>query len=65
MTHPTNDERADWAEAAILDLCAATGCDLDDALTDLLCDLMHWAQRTSRDFDTALQRSRSHFAAES
>lgn len=64
MTNPTNAERAAWAEAALLDLCAATGCDLDDALPDLLTDLMHWAQRTSLDFEAALARARRHFAAE-
>lgn len=64
MSPPSNLERAAWAEDAILDLCAATGCDLDDGLTDLLCDLMHWTAHRSRDFDKALDRARLHFTEE-
>ncbi|KAB2912715.1 MAG: hypothetical protein F9K29_18315 [Hyphomicrobiaceae bacterium] len=64
MTSPTNDDRAAWAHDAILDLCAATGCDLDDGLTDLLCDLMHWASLMGRNFDKALDQARMHFGAE-
>jgi hypothetical protein len=64
MTSPTNDDRAAWAHDAILDLCAATGCDLDDGLTDLLCDLMHWASLMGRNFAKALDRARMHCEAE-
>lgn len=65
MTSPSNRERAAWAEEAILDLCSATGCDLDDSLADLLCDLMHWAAFRSRNFDKALDQARLHFEQES
>jgi len=43
---------------------AETGTDLEDALADLLADLMHWADRNSHDFDAALERARWHYEAE-
>lgn len=64
MTAPANKDRAAWAHDAILDLCAATGCDLDDGLADLLCDLMHWASLMGRNFDKALDQAQMHFDAE-
>lgn len=64
MTSPTNHERAAWAHDAILDLCAATGCDYEDSLGDLLTDLMHWARLNNFDFDLALYRARMHYEAE-
>ena len=41
-----------------------TGCDHEDCLVDLLCDLMHWAAREEIDFDGALDTSRFHYRAE-
>ena len=61
MSTPTNLERAIWAENALYDLCADTGCSLDDALNDLLADLMHWASLAGRDFEHALTIARMHF----
>jgi len=60
----TNDDRADWAMAALRAFQAATGCDDADSLGDLLCDLMHLSDRRDLDFEAALCRARGHYAAE-
>ncbi|MBS0207756.1 MAG: hypothetical protein JSS27_02270 [Planctomycetes bacterium] len=59
-----NDSRAQWAGSALLAFMFETGTDLEDALGDLLADLMHWADRHNFDFDLALDRARSHYAEE-
>ena len=41
-----------------------TGTDYEDALGDLLCDLMHWSDRSNFDFEAALSRARMHYEAE-
>jgi hypothetical protein len=61
---PTNLQRALWADAAIHTFLQRTGCDLEDGLGDLLCDLMHWSSILNFDFDAALERARSHFEVE-
>lgn len=60
----TNLQRACWADRAIRAFMAETGTELEDSLCDLLCDLMHWANAKSFDFDTALDRARDHYRAE-
>ena len=60
----TNLDRANWADKAILAFREQTGCDHDDSLGDLLCDLMHWAIVRNFDFDAALGRARHHYAEE-
>jgi hypothetical protein len=60
----TNRTRAAWAEACVSVFVQHTGCDREDSLGDLLCDLMHWAERHDFDFDIALDRARGHFEAE-
>jgi len=59
-----NDDRAHWASAALHCFQRETGTDDDDALCDLLCDLMHWSDRNYFDFDAALFRARMHYDAE-
>lgn len=59
-----NEERASWAKAAVQVFMEQTGVEYEDALGDLLCDLMHLSDREPFDFDAALQRARSHYAAE-
>lgn len=63
-----NDERADWAARALDTFIAATRTDPEDALCDLLCDLMHWADRNAgafaSDFASDLRRAETHYAAE-
>lgn len=59
-----NDDRALWADAAIrafMDVCRT---EFEDSLGDLLCDLMHWADRAGFQFDLALERARCHYEAE-
>ncbi len=69
--YPTNTERATWAGATVDTFANLTG--LDDAaeadetrLSDLLTDLMHWAdERGGQEFwDRCLARGRGHYLAE-
>lgn len=59
-----NDIRAQWADKAIQTFMKTTGTDLEDTLVDLLCDLMHWADRNNCDFKIALDRARAHYTEE-
>jgi len=59
-----NDDRADWAAAALSAFQAQTGSDLGDAVSDLLCDLMHWCDRNGISFRKELERARWHYDAE-
>jgi hypothetical protein len=59
-----NNERATWAKAALLAFMAQTGTDYEDALCDLLCDLMHLSDREPFDFETALEHARDYYLAE-
>jgi hypothetical protein len=59
-----NDDRAAWAGAALAKFMELTGTDEEDALGDLLADLIHWSDRNNYDFDAALDRARFHYEAE-
>jgi hypothetical protein len=66
-----NDDRGQSAQAAIRHFQIITGCDWDDAIADLLADLMHLCDRETRedgetplDFTAELKRARQHYAAE-
>lgn len=59
-----NDDRAKWAAAALRHFQRKTGTDTHDAPSDLICDLMHWCDRTGFDFDDTLARARMHYEAE-
>jgi hypothetical protein len=59
-----NGDRAEWAARALRTFQAATGTDRDDALADLLGDLMHLADRDGYDFDRELKRARQFYAEE-
>jgi hypothetical protein len=61
---PTNLDRANWADKAILAFREQTGCDHEDSLGDLLGDLMHWADARNFEFDAALDRARHHYEEE-
>jgi hypothetical protein len=63
-TDVTNAKRAAWANAAVYLFEQLTGCDREDALGDLLGDLMHWARQNNFDFDLALSRAKGHFEEE-
>lgn len=60
----TNDTRAETAQTAIDAFQRATRTDDDDALPDLLCNLMHWADQRNIDFLAMLNRGASHYQAE-
>lgn len=64
MSDVTNLQRAVWAATALITFREETGCDFEDVLGDLLCDLMHWAVIARFDFEAALQRARDHFQQE-
>jgi hypothetical protein len=59
-----NHRRARWAKTALQEFMAQTGVDYEDALCDLLADLMHLCDRETFDFEAALDRARNHYAAE-
>jgi hypothetical protein len=59
-----NDKRAQWARATLDAFIAQTGVDNEDALGDLLCDLIHLSDREPFDFEAALDTARGHYAAE-
>ena len=66
-----DDDRGQSAQAAIRHFQIVTGCDWDDAIADLLADLMHLCDRETRedgetplDFTAELERARQHYAAE-
>lgn len=59
-----NDARAEWTGAALAAFQSQTGTEDDDALSDLLCDLMHWADRHNEDFNAELARARNHYDVE-
>jgi len=60
----TNRTRAAWAEACVSVFMQHTGCDTEDALGDLLCDLMHFGHQRNYDLPAALDRALGHFAQE-
>ena len=65
MSVPANAERAASADAALKAYMSRTSCDCEDCLADLLCDLMHWADRCQLSFAEEMYRARCHYAAES
>ena len=54
MSVPANAERAASADAALMAYMSRTRCDCEDCLADLLCDLMHWADKSGLSFREAL-----------
>jgi hypothetical protein len=70
---PTNDERASWAEIALLAFGQRTGLlkerigdneDLFFIISDLLADLAHWCDRHHVDLSTAITHAAQHYDAE-
>jgi len=65
MAHdPTNIDRATWAADALRTFREATLTDAEDALGDLLCDLMHWADVVGENFAETLLGAQNTYAAE-
>jgi hypothetical protein len=59
-----NNDRAEWAAAALRHFQCTTGTDYEDTISDLLGDLMHWCERNGVKFDAELSRARRHYEAE-
>jgi hypothetical protein len=70
MTETTNKDRAEWGGMALLEYAIAKGSNgglydpPETVLTDLLCDLMHYAELKEIDFAACLERARMHYDAE-
>jgi len=70
MGIPTNTDRATWAKAAVdvfSTRCRLDGEETELVLSDLLCDLMHYADSVADegvDFDRALNRASEHYQYE-
>lgn len=56
-----NNDRAEWAEEAIEAFRIETGCDLDTAVYDLLCDLAHYCDRHGLSFADELSHAKKHY----
>lgn len=56
-----NDRRSAWADEAINTFVDTTQTDREDALSDLLCDMMHWCDRNEFDFSQELEMAESHY----
>jgi hypothetical protein len=59
-----NDDRAEWAHAALEAFKTETRTDEGDVLCDLLADLGHWCDRNGYQFQEQLRRAISHYEAE-
>lgn len=60
-----NDDRAEWALEALARFMQITGTDREDAVSDLLCDLMHLADREGGEtFARSLERAQLHYDEE-
>lgn len=65
MTSPTIRTRRARAETAVDAYCQSVGEIMyDEALIDLLTDLMHWSHGNGLDFQQAQDRAQFHFDAE-
>ena len=64
MSVPANAERAASADAALKAYMSRTSCDCEDCLADLLCDLMHWADKARLNFPEEFRHARFHYCAE-
>ena len=64
MSVPANAERAASADAALKAYMSRTSCDCEDCLADLLCDLMHWADKARFNFAEEFRSAYFHYRAE-
>ena len=60
----TNAERAASADAALLAYMSRTRCDCEESLADLLCDLMHGADKGGLSFAEEFRRAYFHYRVE-
>ncbi len=61
---PSNDSRAEWASHALDTFQRITRTDREDAVSDLLGNLMHYCHLNGLDFLVELNRGAGHFQAE-
>lgn len=65
---PNNDDRAEWADEALGVFCARTGLDLevepDDAVSDLICNVGHFCDRSGLNFVSLVSRALSVWEVE-
>ena len=71
---PTNADRAAWAKEALAAFTTLTYCgdqpdtmdrnDLDCAISDLICDLLHYALQQTLDIGIIVQQAFRNFAVE-
>lgn len=59
-----NQERAEWAQQTLAYFAKLTGSDMEDALSDLLCNIAHWCDENDYEFETELRRAARHYADE-
>ena len=61
-----NDDRAKWAEVGLAAFQSYTNSDDEDAMSDLLCDLMHLCDRREKfpRFEVQLLRAQGNYEAE-
>ena len=59
-----NSARAEWAQAAIIAFREVTGAEEEEALSDLLCNLMHLADRQGKGFYASLRRAIDNYVHE-
>lgn len=65
----TNNDRAEWARAAVDVFAEKTGLDksgddLDTMIGDLIADIMHLCERDGLDFEQVLHRGKMYFEEE-
>jgi hypothetical protein len=56
-----NDDRAEWAQAAIDAFVSVCRTDPEDALSDLLSDMGHWCDRNGTTMAAEIARASSHY----
>ena len=59
-----NANRARWAAIVLAEFQRQTGSDPEDAVSDLLADLMHWCDRSGQEFHDELCRAFHHYEEE-
>ena len=60
----TNNDRAYWALKAVQEFMRQTGTDREDAVVDLICDLLHLARSDGDDPRAVINNALSLFDAE-
>ena len=59
-----NHDRSYWAETALIAFRKVTRTDPEDAVADLLCDLMHYCDRYDLNFEDELKRALGNYEEE-